>query len=159
MKVEYINPFIESSMEIIAQTTGMVPTLGKVYVKSIPYKSSTVLVIIGLTGSIHGNVLISLEPDASCRIASAMMGGMEVPALDELAKSAIGELCNMILGRTAVMFSERNITIDITPPTVVTGENIQLSIHKSTTISIPILLDDQSKIEIDISFTEKNKAE
>jgi len=156
MKVEYINPFIESSMEVITQATGITPTLGKVYIKSIPYKSSSVLVIIGLAGSIHGKVLINLEPDVSCKIASAMMGGMEVSSLDELVKSAIGELCNMILGRTAVMFSERNIFIDITPPTVVTGENIQLSIHKSVTISVPILFDDQSKLEIDISFTEKN---
>ena len=154
MNVEYINPFIEASTSIIKQTTNISPNLGKVYVREKPYSSTNILVMIGLTGKVSGTVVISFSNDIACKIAGAMMR-MPVDNLDEIAKSAIGELCNMILGNTATLFSKKGINIDITPPTVLTGSNIQLSIHKSIVVCVPLLFDDGNKIEIDISYIEK----
>jgi len=153
MKVEYINPFIESSQSIINQTTGLSPILGKVYIKKAPYTGKNVLVLIGLIGDIKGSVVISLKNELACKIASAMMMGMPVPELNELAKSAISELCNMILGNTASIFYKNNINIDITPPTVLTGENINLTPSESTVVCVPLHLNDDT-IEIDISYKE-----
>jgi chemotaxis protein CheX len=155
MKVEYINPFIEASQNVINQTTGLSPKIGKVYIKNIPYRGENVVVLIGLTGSIQGNVLLSLRKTLACKIASAMMGGMPVPELDEIAKSAIAELCNMILGNTAAIFSKNKVDIDITPPTVLTGENMQFSPNKSVIVCIPLEFNDGEKLEIDITYMEK----
>ena len=69
MKVEYINPFIESSISIINQTTGINPTLGTISVKKEPYKGDNVVVLIGLTGEIQGNVIITLHKELACKIA------------------------------------------------------------------------------------------
>jgi chemotaxis protein CheX len=151
MKAEYINPFIQSSVSVISQTTGISPTVGKIYIKNLPYKGDNVVVIIGLTGEIQGNVVISLRKTLACTIASAMMGGMPVPELDEMAKSAISELCNMILGNTASIFYNNDIKIDITPPTLLTGENLQLTQNKSVVMCIPIQFQNGECIEIDIS--------
>ena len=60
----------------------------------------------------------------------------------------------MILGNTATIFSKKNIHVDITPPTVLTGDNMQLSAAKSTVVCIPLILDDNAKIELDISYVE-----
>ncbi len=155
MKVEYINPFIEASQSIIKETTGLNPAVGKAYVKSVPYKGDGVVVLIGLTGTIQGNVSISLKKSLACNIASAMMGGMPVPDLDEIAKSAVSELCNMILGNAASIFSRNNIEIDITPPTMLTGENIEVSPSISVIVSIPLEFENGEKLEIDISYKEK----
>jgi chemotaxis protein CheX len=155
MNVEYINPFIEASTRIINETTGFTPRLGKVYVKNAPYRSDNVLVMIGLTGKISGSVVLSFSKEVACKIASAMMAGMPVVELDEIAKSAVSELCNMILGNTATLFSRKGINIDITPPTTLTGNNIQLSVHKSVIVCLPIIFEDGSKIEIDISYVDK----
>lgn len=155
MKEEYINPFIKASTNIISEITGITPQLGKVYLKNTPYKSENILVLIGLTGKINGNVVITFSHETACKITSAMMMGMPVTEIDEMAKSAIGELCNMILGNTATIFSNNGVEIDITPPTILIGENMQLSIHKSVIICIPIMLDDGCKIEMDISYMDK----
>jgi len=155
MNVEYINPFIEASINVINKMTGFSPKLGKVYIKKTPYKGDHLIILIGLTGNIQGTVVISLSVETARKIASAMMGGCEIIQLDELAKSAIGELCNMILGNTAMKFSEKNIHIDITPPTILTGDNIELSIHKSVIVCIPIEFEDNCKMEIDFSYIEK----
>jgi chemotaxis protein CheX len=155
MKAEYINPFVEASMNVIKETTGFSLTLGKIFVKDTPYKSGNVLVFIGLTGRICGSVVINFSKGVACSIASAMMMGASVPELSEIAKSAIGELCNMILGNTATLFSKKKINIDITPPAILTGDNLELSVHKSIIVCIPILLEDGNRIEIDISYVDQ----
>lgn len=154
MKVEYINPFIQASQDVINQTTGLTPTVGKIYIKDMPYGGDNVVVLIGLTGAIQGNVTISLRKTLACKIASAMMGGMPVSELDEIAKSAIAELGNMILGNTANIFYKNNIGIDITPPTVLTGENMQFSSSKSAIVCIPLEFSDGENINIDITYKE-----
>lgn len=154
MKVEYINPFIEASKSIINQLTGLNPSLGKVYIKSVPYKGDNVVVIIGLTGTIQGNVVISFRRTLACKIASTMMMGMPVSELDEMAKSAIAELCNMILGKTASIFSQNNLDINITPPTILIGEKMELTTSKAVIICIPLDFGNDDIMEIDISYRE-----
>lgn len=154
MKVEYINPFIESSINVINQTTGINPSLGKVHIKKNSYKGDNVVVLIGLTGEIQGNVIITLHKNLACKIASAMMCGMPVSELDEIARSAISELCNMILGNTANIFYSNNINIDITPPTLLTGDNMEFSQNKALTVCVPLHFEDGHEINIDISYRE-----
>ncbi|MEA4963626.1 chemotaxis protein CheX [Lutispora sp.] len=154
MNVEYINPFITASRSVIRQTTGFEPAIGELYVKATPYTGDKVMIIIGLAGKIRGNVVVSFDYETAYKIVSAMMGGMPIQTLDEMSKSAIAELCNMILGNTATIFSKKNIHVDITPPTVLTGDNMQLSAAKSTVVCIPLILDDNAKIELDISYVE-----
>jgi len=150
-----IDAFIEASIDVISKVTESQVQVGKVYEKTIPYASDTVVVLIGLTGMARGNATLSLSANAACHIASVMMGGMPVPELDEIAKSAIGELCNMILGTSAMLLSRNGVIIDLTPPTVLTGENIQLSIHNSVITCIPIELENIGLLELDISFEVK----
>lgn len=154
MDVDYINPFIKSSISVISQVTSFHPVLGNVFVKQDPYVSNNVLVIIGLTGKIKGSAVITLNSDVACKITSSMMGGAPVLQLDDIAKSAISELCNMILGNTATLFSQKGIHVDITPPTILTGLNMQISVHKSVVVCIPLLLDETSKMDIQISYTD-----
>jgi chemotaxis protein CheX len=155
MKVEYINPIVEASKNVINQITGFNPSLGQIYKKTIPYSVDSILVIIGLTGHIQGSINISLNKDLALRIVSAMMGGMEVKELDEIAKSAISELCNMMLGNASTIFYSNNISIDITPPIIMTGTDIQVSQANSVVISIPLNFENGDKLELDISFKEK----
>lgn len=155
MNVEYINPFIEASQSVIGETTGFNPILGKIYAKNTPYTGDNVVVLIGLTGAIQGNVVLSFKKTLACKIASAMMCGMPVTELDEIAKSAIAELCNMILGNTASIFSQNKIAIDITPPTVLTGENMQFSPSKAVVVCVPLHFNDDDHMDIDISYIEK----
>lgn len=155
MKVEYINPIVEASKNVINQITGFNPSLGQIYKKTIPYSVDSIVVLIGLTGHIQGSINISLNKRLALKIVSAMMGGMEVKELDEIAKSAISELCNMMLGNAATIFYSNNINIDITPPIIMTGTNIQVSQANSVVISVPLNFENGDKLELDISFKER----
>jgi len=152
MNVEYINPFIEASQQVFQMVTGIKPTLGKVYLKNSPYPSDSVAVIVGLTGKLSGQVIMSLNIETAMSIASIMMGGMPVQVFDDIPKSAISELGNMIMGNTATILFTKGIGIEITPPSLLMGEKITVSQTNMKTICVPLNLGYNGKITIDISL-------
>jgi len=159
MNIAYINPLIEASMRVIKQTTGFNTSVGKINITKSPYKNNNVVVIIGLTGEIKGNAVLCFKRELACKIVSAMMGGYPVNELDDIAKSAISELCNMIMGNTATLYTQQNIRVNITPPTVLTGENLEITVHKSVVLNIPLVFDSGEQMEIDISYYQKDKSQ
>jgi chemotaxis protein CheX len=151
MNIEYINPFIEASQLVLQQSANINAKLGKVYLKDSPYKSDNVLTIVGLTGKIRGQVIFSMSKATAMTIASNMMGGMPVNDLDEISKSAISELTNMILGNTATILYNKGVGVEITPPSFLMGDNMQISPNKMKTICIPLHLNETNVLDIDIS--------
>ncbi|NLL05657.1 MAG: chemotaxis protein CheX [Clostridiaceae bacterium] len=154
MNVEYINPFIEASQTVLKQTASIDARLGKVSLKNSPFVSDSVVIIVGLTGKIRGQAVFSMTKKVALDIASAMMGGMKVNELDEISKSAISELTNMILGNAATLLYAKGIGIEITPPSFLMGDNLQISPTKMKTICVPLLFNNEDKMEIDISVIE-----
>lgn len=155
MKAEHINPFIQASQNVIQEITGMSPILRKIYVKDSLYDDDHVIVLIGLTGELEGNVIMSLKQPLACKITSIMLGGMPIVGIDEMAISAISELCNMILGNVASIFAENNINIDITPPSILNWETFLKLTPKWKLICIPLELTDGEYVHIDITYNSK----
>lgn len=153
MNVEYINPFIEASQTVFRQIASMEAKLGKVYLKTSPYRSEDIIIMVGLTGKIRGQANFSMKKEFGLKLASNMMMGMPVTELDDMSKSAIAELANMIMGNAATLLYNRGIQIDITPPSLLTGENIYISQSRMRTICIPLLVGDDT-VELDISTEE-----
>lgn len=154
MNVEYINPFIEASQTVLKQIANIEVKLGKIFIKTSPYDSDSVVIIIGITGKIRGQVIFTMNKNVAMEIASSMMGGMPVTELDEISKSAISELTNMILGNTATVLYNRGIGIEITPPSLLLGESMQISTNKLQTVCIPLHLSNGGVFEIDVSLAD-----
>lgn len=153
--VKYINPFIEASQGVFNDMCGKKMNIGKLSIKGSPYNSSDVVVLIGITGGIRGQVIFNIKKQVACNIASSMMGGAEVKELDELSKSAICELTNMILGNTASIFYNRGLKVDITPPSFLVGQDMQITANNIQTISIPLEVEGSNdSFEIDIAITQ-----
>lgn len=152
MKAEHINPFIQASQNVIQEITGISPMLGKIYVKDSLYDDDHIIVLIGLTGELEGNVIMSLKQSLACKITSIMLGGMPITEIDEMAISAISELCNMILGNVASIFAENNIDIDITPPSILNWETFLAMTPKWRLICIPLEFIDGEYVHIDITY-------
>jgi chemotaxis protein CheX len=71
--------------------------------------------------------------------------------MDELSKSAIGELGNMIMGNAATIFSTKGIGIDITPPVLAIG-NMSISNLQLKNICIPLIYDGDKQIGVNIAL-------
>ena len=137
MDVQYINPFIEASKTVLKQTAGIDARLGNIYLKKSPFTSDNILIFVGLTGKIRGQTVFAMSKSVALLIASGMMGGAELTELDEISKSALSELTNMILGNTATILYNRGVGVEITPPSFLIGDNLQVSQSKMKTICIP----------------------
>lgn len=156
MNVEHINPFIEASQSVLMMMTGKKPNLGQVYLRKSPFRSDNIAVIVGLTGKIRGQVIISLSKGSALSVASAMMGGAPVLEFDDISSSAISELANMIMGNAATLLASRGIGIEITPPSLLMGEKLMISQANMKTVSIPLGLDEGNIMEIDVALEVKS---
>lgn len=153
--VEYINPFIEASQNVIRDFCRIEVKLGKPYLTSSSYEGDTLMVIVGITGDLRGQVIITMNYEVARSVASNMMMGMPVPDLNDMAKSAVSELANMILGNSATIFSNKGIVLDITPPSLCFGSNLSISVSDAKTICIPLHFGDDQTIEINVAIKER----
>lgn len=154
MQAQHINPFIVGFQEI-SQEVASVPfkTVNKA-LKQTFLSSKNVIIMLGVTGDLRGNVAINIDESTAIKIASNMMGGMPVDSFDEIAKSAVSELGNMVMGRVCTAISEQGLQIDITPPSLLTGENLQLSFAKLPLLSVTFKHEEMEVI-FDISVHAK----
>ena len=125
MKIEYINPFLVAATSVLSNVCGVKLSAGKPYVKTTSFDESSVVISLGVTGQVSGQVLIAVQQDVACDIASKMCM-MPITQLDDLSMSALSELGNMMLGNAATLLSTKGILIDITPPLAVYGSDLQL---------------------------------
>ena len=94
--VEYINPFLMAATSVIKDICQVDMKIGRPYVKTTEFASDSVIIMIGVTGEVRGQVLMSFPEAHALHVASKMMMGMPVTALDDMSASAINELGNMM---------------------------------------------------------------
>jgi len=150
VNADHINPFLMASTKILKEMCFVDAKVGKPYIKSPAFFDNTLLIMIGITGEMRGQAMIAFEHSIACDIASKMIM-MPITEMDELARSAICELGNMIMGNTATIFSTKGIAIDITPPTVGNG-TMSFTNNFAQNICIPLVYEDNKIIEINIAI-------
>lgn len=150
MDVKYINPFLQSFLNIVPQFGISNIKKNKLSVKGKEIASSGVIMMVGIVGDIKGNVIYSTTDECAKRLASAMMMGMPVNEFDELAQSAISELSNMLTANAATNFSELGLNINISPPTLIYGD-FTANTGCEKTLCIEMLVDDLP-FEINVSI-------
>ena len=151
MKMEYLNSILESTKSVVDMMCQEDLKKGSPYIRKSPFMMSDINVNIGITGDLRGQFIISLEKNTVFTIASKMMGGMEITDF-EMAKSAIGELSNMIMGSAGVKLNSYNKNIDITPPFIIEGK-VSVS-NPNTTISLPFVATNGFEMEVNLSLAE-----
>lgn len=134
MEAKYINAFLEGLLQIFDEVASVKLNHLGTKLKTTSKIDKNVITIVGITGDLKGVVNINMNSDFAMKIASNMMGGMSVESFDEISKSAISELLNIIMGNVSTKLSKMGVSIDITPPTMLTGDNIDLK-----TLDIPLI--------------------
>lgn len=95
-----------------------------------------VVILIGMIGSKKYNAAFSLNHETAGRIAGAMMGA-DSCELNELGRSAMAELVNMISGNLVSSVPEE--LLDITLPTVISGKNICCAMQSFESVKMRFL--------------------
>jgi chemotaxis protein CheX len=148
MNAQYIHPFLESASTVIQQVCNVPITRGELGIKDVAFFDDHIWIKIGMTGQMEGDVIFGLHNEVALRVVSAMMGGFPVQEMDELGKSAISELGNMISGNASMILFNQGISIDITPPQLVQDQDSLPS--KGKALAIPLNLGDLGRLEIQV---------
>ncbi len=153
MKVEYLNPFIQAAQGVLQTLLSADVELGKVFLKDSPFLVSDMVIMIGVVGEIRGQICLELTTETAEKIVSGMMDGIPVVTMDDIGISAVAELGNMIMGNACTMFAKNSVNIDITPPSVLIGDQIRIS-NKVATIVIPLIITNYGNININVTAEE-----
>ncbi|WP_252229593.1 chemotaxis protein CheX [Clostridium sp. ZBS15] len=122
MDVNNINPIVDAFTNVMPQLGLSDIKKNGVSEKGRFIESPGVIIIIGLIGDIKGNIIYTMNEEDAKKIASAMMMGMPVDKFNELAQSAISELVNMLTANASTNFSNNNVNVDISTPTLIHGK-------------------------------------
>lgn len=104
--------------------------------------SEEVNLLIGLSNGLQGNLVISFSQETALSIISVMMGGMEVSSIDDMGKSALGEMANMIAGSAITGISSEKV-IDLSPPTIAIAKYMYIMISNIQSTSLEFQLADK----------------
>lgn len=151
IRAEHLNPFLISAKQVLQQVCNVDVQFGPISKEDFFVSGEPLFIMLGITGEITGQVCVVMGAETAKDIASRMMMGMPVDALDDMAKSAIGELGNMIMGNAATLLSNSNVLVDITPPTLLVGSAI-LSSPEMAVIKVPLIYKDY---QMQLSFLLK----
>ena len=153
MRVEYINPFVEAANNILSEVLAGEVNRGDLYLKSTSMPVMGVATLVGLAGDVEGRVLFDMSMDTALKIASKM-NGEELTEFDELVKATITELANLITGQAVTKLHDLGFKFDLTPPSLFTGEKMEVSDHEVEALIVPRLTE-QGKIEVNVAIRER----
>jgi len=154
MRVEYINPFVESAFNVLKEVLGTDVQRGELYLKRTTQPVMGVAAIVGLAGDVEGRVLFDMSMTTAIELAS-VMNGETLPTLDDLAKATITELANMITAQAVTKLYDLGFKFDLTPPAIITGDNMQVTNMDVEALIVPMELT-MGKIEVNVAIRERN---
>ena len=145
MKVEYINPFIESVHELFETMLSSNVKKGDVGLATSEKNPRDIMSIIGLSGTARGTVALAFPVNTALNMASKLLG-MEVKVMDDTVSDAVAELVNIVAGGAKAKFKisndENHMPIQLSLPTVVRGNSFSVDYpSKSVWLEVPFTSD------------------
>jgi chemotaxis protein CheX len=119
MKVEYINPFLTSTISVFDTMLHCKLERGTPYLKTGTHPQHEVSGVIGLSGKAQGTVVLGLNREAALSAAEVLL--QERPAeINGDVTDAIGELVNIVAGSAKAKLEHLDMSVGL--PTVITGK-------------------------------------
>ena len=135
MKVEFINPFLESIVNVLETMANVKATAGKPQRKEEDVAQGDVTGVIGMASEkVKGSLAITFTSAAIFDIARRMLGE-EVAEINNTVTDLVGEITNMVTGGAKRVLAEQGYDFDMAIPAVIAGKNHRIS-HKSNGMKI-----------------------
>lgn len=153
MRVEYINPFLDATTSVLQEVLNAQVERGQVSLSTTSSPVAGVATFVGLAGDVEGRVLFDMSRETALNIASTM--NMEkMTVIDDMVKSTITELANMITGSAVTKLQELGFKFDLTPPAIVLGSEMEFSTQNVEALIVPMKTP-QGQIEVNIAVRQR----
>ena len=151
MNSEYINPFIESTIDVFKTMLGCEVKRTGLALNDSFTPEYDVTGIIGLSGRASGDIVISFERDLALAATETFIGEKYTEITEDVIDT-VGELTNMIAGHAKS--SMETLHMQLALPTVIVGHNHSIRFpSKVKPIAMPFE-SDMGNLNIEIGLVE-----
>lgn len=127
MKAEFINPFLESIINVLDTMANVKASAGKPQRKEEDIAHGDVTGVVGMASEqVKGSLAITFTSSAIFDIARRMLGE-EVTEVNTTVTDLVGEITNMVTGGAKKVLAEQGYDFDMAIPSVVAGKNHRIS--------------------------------
>jgi chemotaxis protein CheX len=151
INVDYINPFIEATINTFQTMANVVPTREKVFLKGEGEEVYGVSGIIGLGGEAIGSVVLNFPEPAAIAAVSRFVGE-EFPSITAGVVDGVGELTNIIAGDAKNRLMQKGYKFEIGLPKIVTGRNYITAQKTSVPCIVISFTSEMGKFSIEVSL-------
>lgn len=157
MKVEYVNPFIESVYELFSTMLSAKATRGTVGVSTEGPRPHDIMALIGFSGPARGMVALSFPSRTALNMVNRLLS-MEMEVVDDTVSDGVAELVNMIAGSAKARFPvEDGVPIDLSLPTVVRGQSYDVD-YPSGSVWLEVPFESElGEFSLRVTFELKNE--
>ncbi|GAB4350242.1 MAG: chemotaxis protein CheX [Gammaproteobacteria bacterium] len=130
MNVEFINPFLNSIINVLTTMAMLEVKPGKPSLKKNAEASGDVTGLIGMTSDrAKGSLAITFSESVIIEVAQRMLG--EKPSgIDDTVTDLVGEITNMVCGGAKRELAEKGYDFDLAIPGMIKGKNHSVT-HKA----------------------------
>ena len=138
MKVEYINPFIESVYELFSTMLSSEAKRGDASVARGELDPHDIMALIGISGHARGMVALSFPKVTAINMVNRLLG-TETESIDDTVSDAVAELVNIVAGGAKAKFPQDDgPPLNLSMPTVVRGTEYEVDYPSGATwIEVP----------------------
>jgi chemotaxis protein CheX len=135
--VKFLNPFVQAAVEVLKTEVSAEAVRGEITMHKSSLTSDDVTVLINLVGDVYGVVMYGMSTSTCLGLVSKIMG-QEFSEFNTLAQSGVAELGNVISGQATIRFSESGYKSNISTPTVLNGNGVEISTLDFPRIVVPL---------------------
>ncbi len=139
MNIEFVDPFVASTVKVLATMANTQATPGKPFVKSDKSAKGDVTGIVGLTGNKAKVSLAITFTEAAILHIYAEMLGEHVKEVNDSVIDCVGEITNMLTGGAKAILAQKGHKFELAIPSMISGRNHTVSHHTTgQVICVPL---------------------
>jgi len=121
MKMDLIQPFINSLDAVIAETMGCSAEIADVTMDEGTYQRTGIAALVAISGEIQGRVVLDMDMAAAQKATSDITGAAGTPT-EETARETVCELTNMVIGNAVTQLNNSGFKFRVHPPEIYATE-------------------------------------
>jgi len=154
INVEFINPFLESLLNVLSTMAQTEATHAGPQIKKSSLAKGDVTGIIGMVGNkVKGSLSITFTKPVALDITNKMLGE-NISVIDDTVTDLVGEITNMVTGGAKRILGDSGHDFDMATPTVIAGKDHEIHHQcEGRIIQIPFK-SDSGAFFVEVSFEE-----
>jgi len=135
--VQIAKAFIAATNNILSTMANITPTAGKPFAKTDQTALGDFSAVVGVTGEHKGSICVTFTREGAESVTRAMLGD-DLEDVEQDVISTVGEITNIISGKTRAAIAEKGVVLQGSTPTIIAGEKHRIThLSRAPVMCIP----------------------